>query len=116
LKEINKLKSNPIKEIEGLWNWTKQSNKKIIPRNPQLHYRKHKGAPESQARSMKVQRSLFELSAELRVLFTQSANVASEMYQLEVAGLKASTQYVKLSKTFEDLKGGQRNWMNVKTN
>jgi hypothetical protein len=43
-------------------------------------------------------------SAELRVLFTQSANVASEMYQLKFAGLKA-LQYVKLSKTFEDLKG-----------
>jgi hypothetical protein len=57
LIERNKqAKINPIKEIEGLGNWTKQSNKKIIPRNPQLHYRKHKGAPESQARSMKVQK------------------------------------------------------------
>lgn len=63
-------------------------------------------AGESNARSMKVQKGAYaELSADLRALFTESANVASEMFVLEKAGLKASPQYQRLDKIFQNLKG-----------
>jgi hypothetical protein len=95
------------KEIEGLRELDKAIQQENNTKKSAIALSEaQRRAGESQARSMKVQKGAYsELSAELRVLFTQSANVASEMYQLEVAGLKASPQYVKLSKTFEDLKG-----------
>lgn len=65
-----------------------------------------KKAGESNAKAMKVQKGAYaELSADLRALFTESANVASEMFVLEKAGLKASPQYQRLDKIFQNLKG-----------
>jgi len=63
-------------------------------------------AGEANARSMKVQKGAYaELSADLRGLFTESANVASQMFVLEKAGLRASPQYQRLDKVFQNLKG-----------
>ena len=63
-------------------------------------------AGEANARSMKVQKGAYaELSADLRGFFTESANVASQMFVLEKAGLKTSPQYQRLDKIFQSLKG-----------
>jgi hypothetical protein len=61
----------------------KQSNKKIIPRNPAIALSgSNKGAGNHKRTNIKE--PILNFSAELRGLFTQSANVASEMYQLKV--------------------------------
>jgi hypothetical protein len=63
-------------------------------------------ASEAQTRSTKAQKGAYaELSADLRGLFTESANVAAQMFVLEKAGLKASPQFQRLDKVFQNLKG-----------
>jgi len=58
-------------------------------------------ASEAAAKSTGIQRGAYAmLSAELRKLFTESANVASQMYNLEQAGKKTSPEYKKLETTF----------------